>query len=102
MTTVQAFYLALGAADGEEASKFVVPEKRSSGPLSASAISNFYGKLIVPLSLVDIAAMGSEQYRVRYSYIASGTGRCNGESIVQTIKVNGMNLIQSIRAASDC
>ena len=56
----------------------------------------------MPLSLVDIAAMGSEQYRVRYSYIASGTGRCNGESIVQTVKVNGMNLIQSIRAASDC
>jgi hypothetical protein len=102
MTTVQAFYLALGAADGEEASKFVIPEKRSSGPLSASAISNFYGKLIVPLSLVDIVAMGSDQFRVRYSYIASGTGRCNGESIVQTIKVNGMNLIQSIKAASDC
>jgi len=102
MTTVQAFYLALGAADGEEASKFVVPEKRSSGPLSASAISNFYGKLIVPLSLIDIVAAGSDQYRVRYSYVASGAGRCNGESIVQTIKLNGMNLIQSIRAASDC
>jgi hypothetical protein len=27
MTTVQAFYMALGAADGEEAIKFVVPEK---------------------------------------------------------------------------
>jgi hypothetical protein len=102
MTTVEGFYLALGAADGEEASKFIVPEKRLSGPLSASAISNFYGKLIVPLRLVDIVALGSDQYRVRYSYVAPGTGRCNGESTVQTIKTNGMNLIQSIRAMGDC
>src|SRR6266699_5541347 len=54
MTTVQAFYMALGAANGEEASKFVVPEKRSSGAFSPSAISNFYGKLIFPLTLIDI------------------------------------------------
>jgi hypothetical protein len=30
MTTVQAFYMALGAGNGDEASKFLVPEKRSS------------------------------------------------------------------------
>jgi hypothetical protein len=102
MTTVEAFYLALGVADGEEASNFVVPEKRSSGPLSASAISNFYGKLIVPLTLVDILAAGSDQYRVRYSYVAPGAGRCNGESLVRTIKINGMNLIESIKALGDC
>jgi len=102
MTTVQAFYLALGAADGEEASKYVVPDKRSAGPLSAKALNGFYSKLIVPLALVDIVALGADQYRVRYSYVASGTGRCNGESVVRTIKVSGMNLIESIRALSDC
>ncbi len=102
MTTVQAFYLALGAADGEEASKFLVPEKRAAGPLSARALTSFYGKLIVPLALVDIVAAGSDQYRVRYSYVASGTGRCNGESLVRTIRINGMNLIESIKAVSDC
>jgi hypothetical protein len=102
MTTVQAFYMALGAADGEEASKFVVPEKRSSGPLSARAMTNFYSKLIVPLTLVDIVPVGSDQYRVRYSYVASGAGRCNGESFVRTTKINGMNLIESIRAISEC
>jgi hypothetical protein len=102
MTTVQAFYIALGAADGDEASKFVVPDKRASGPLSAKALSNFYGKLIVPLTLLDIVTIGSDQYRVRYSYVAAVSGRCNGEAIVRTTKINGMNLIESIRAISDC
>jgi len=102
MTTVPAFYTALGAADGDEASKFVIPEKRSSGPLSARAITTFCGKLIVPLTLVDIVPVGSDQYRVRYSYVASGAGRCNGESVVRTTKLNGMNSIESIKAISDC
>ena len=30
------------------------------------------------------------------------TGRCNGESVVRTIKTNGMNLIESIRTIGDC
>ena len=102
MTTVQAFYMALGAGNGEEASKFVVPEKRSSGVFSPSAITNFYSKLIFPLTLIDILPVSSDQYRVRYSYVAPTTGRCNGESVVRTIKVNGMNLIESIKAVGDC
>jgi len=102
MTTVQAFYMALGAANGEEASKFLIPEKRLSGPLSASAISNFYGKLIEPLTLIDVLPINSNEYRVRYSYVASGTGRCNGESVVRTTRLNGMNLIQSIKALNEC
>jgi hypothetical protein len=32
MTTVQAFYAALSAGNGEEAAKLVIPKKRSSGP----------------------------------------------------------------------
>ena len=102
MTTVQAFYMALGAANGEEASKFVVPEKRSSGAFSATAITNFYSKLIVPLTLIDVLAINSNEYRVHYSYVASGSGRCNGESVVRTTKINGMNLIESIRALNEC
>jgi hypothetical protein len=102
MTTVQAFYMALGAADGSEASKFVVPGKRSSGAFSPGAITNFYSKLIVPLTLIDVRAVGSNEYRVRYSYVAPGTGRCNGESLVRTIKLDGLNLIDSIKATSDC
>jgi hypothetical protein len=101
MTTVQAFYMALGAANGDEASKFVVPDKRSSGAFSANAITNFYSRLIVPLTLIDVLAINSNEYRVHYSYV-SGSGRCNGESVVRTTKINGMNLIESIRAISDC
>jgi Domain of unknown function (DUF4431) len=102
MTTVQAFYMALGAANGDEASKFVVPEKRSSGAFSASAIANFYSKLIVPLTLIDVLAISSNEYRVHYNYVASVSGRCNGESVVRTTKINGMNLIESIRALNEC
>jgi hypothetical protein len=102
MTTVQAFYMALGAASGEEASKFVVPDKRSSGVFSPNAITNFYSKLIVPMTLLDVRAVGSNEYRVRYSYVAPTTGRCNGEALVRTIKLDGLNLIESIRAISEC
>jgi hypothetical protein len=102
MTTVQAFYMALGAGNGEEASKFVVPEKRASGKFSPSAITNFYSRLIFPLTLLDIRAVTSDEYRVRYSYVAPGTGRCNGESLVRTTKVDGMNLIESIKTLGDC
>jgi hypothetical protein len=87
MTTVQAFYMALGAADGEEASKFLVPEKRNSRALSARAITTFYSKLIVPLALVDIIPLGGDRYRVRYGYVASGAR---------------MKLIESIKSSSDC
>jgi hypothetical protein len=102
MTTVQGFYIALGAANGEEASKFVVPEKRSSGAFSPTAITNFYGKLIFPLTLIDILPVSPDQYRVHYSYVAPSAGRCNGESLVRTVTVNGMNLIESIIAVSGC
>ena len=102
MTTVQAFYLALGAGSGDEASKFVVPEKRSSGTFSSTVITNFYSKLVFPLTLIDIVPINANEYRVRYSYVAPVTGRCNGESVVRTTKRDGMNLIESIRAVSDC
>ena len=102
MTTVQAFYAALGAGNGEEAVKFVIPKKRSSGPLSATAISKFYGSLADPLTLVDVVAIRSGEYRVRYRYVAPGPRRCDGESIVRTIKVGGSNLIELIKAVSGC
>jgi hypothetical protein len=102
MTTVQAFYVALGVGDGEEASKFVVPEKRSLGTFSPTAITNFYSRLIFPLTLIDVTAVGPNEYRVRYTYVAPTTGRCNGESLVHTTNLNGMNLIDSIKAVNAC
>src|SRR5215470_1976884 len=102
MTTVQGFYLALGAGNGEEAAKFVVPEKRSSGPLSAIAISNFYSNLVEPLTLIDVVPTRPDEYRVRYTYVAPSRGRCDGEALVRTTKLNGLNLIDSIKAVSGC
>ena len=102
MTTVQGFYLALGAGNGEEAAKFVVPEKRSSGPLSAIAISNFYSNLVEPLTLIDVVPTRPDEYRVRYTYVAPARGRCDGEALVRTTKVGGLNLIDSIKAVGGC
>ena len=102
MTTVQGFYAALRPGNGEEAAKFVIPKKRSSGPLSATAISKFYGNLPEPLTLVDVVATRSGEYRVRYRYVASGPRPCDGESIVRTTQVSGSNLIESIKAVSGC
>ena len=102
MTTVQAFYMALGAGNGDEASKFVVPEKRSSEAFSPTALTNFYSRLIFPLTIIDVIATSPNEYRVRYTYVAPTTGRCNGESVVRTTKINGMNLIESIKATGDC
>ena len=102
MTTVQGFYLALSAGNGEEAAKFVVPEKRSSGPLSAIAISNFYSNLVEPLTLIDVAPTRADEYRVRYTYVAPARGRCDGEALVRTTKVGGLNLIESIKAIGGC
>ena len=95
MTTVQGFYLALGAGNGEEASKFVIPAKRSSGPLSAAAISKFYGNLSEPLTcsrrafvvpgVVDakmpIAALseiGRARPRAEWRRTAVAAARCRG------------------------
>jgi hypothetical protein len=102
MTTVQAFYMALGLGNGEEASKFVVPDKRQSGTFSPTAITNFYSRLIFPLTVLEVIAVTPNEYRVRYTYVAPSSGRCNGESIVRTTKINGLNLIESIRAVGEC
>jgi len=94
MTTVQTFYAALSAGNGAK--------KRSSGPLSATTISKFYGNLPEPLTLVDVVATRAGEYRVRYRYVAAGPRRCDGEAIVRTTQVGGSNLIESIKAVSGC
>lgn len=102
MTTVQAFYLALGAGSGEEAVRFVVPEKRRSGPFSAEAITRFYGNLDEPLTLTNVAALSGHEYRVRYRFVARGGKRCDGESLVKTVRLREENLISSITTLNGC
>ncbi|SDO07520.1 DUF4431 domain-containing protein [Afipia sp. GAS231] len=102
MTTVQGFYVALAAGSGDEAVAFLVPEKRRNGPFSADAITKFYGHLDEPLSLIDVNPVSSNEYRVRYTFVARQPKRCDGEAIVRTTRVQDENLISSIRALNGC
>lgn len=102
MTTVQAFYLALAAGSGEEAARFVIPQKRSVGLLSANAITSFYGNLDEPLTLIDVVPIRSKEYRVRYAFVARAPKRCNGMAIVRTIRIGDENFIASIKAHNGC
>ncbi|WP_027170557.1 hypothetical protein [Mesorhizobium sp. WSM3224] len=100
-TTIRAFYYALGQGSGDEASKYVVPEKRRSGPLSASATTAFYGSLDEPLRLLGIEPRGESSFVAHYTF-KRGARSCDGRSVVQTVKRDGRNLISSIRALDGC
>lgn len=102
MTTVQGFYLALAAGSGEQAVRFIVPEKRTKGPFSAVAITKFYSALDEPLTLLDVTPMASDQYRVRYTFAARGPKRCNGEALVRTVRIRDENLISAIQSLNGC
>lgn len=100
-TTVEAFYAALAMGNGEDASRLVVPEKRERGPFSPGEITRFYGSLTEPLRPLAVSPVGEGRYRVRYTFVA-GSARCNGDALVTTRRVDGMNLIAGIRALNGC
>ncbi|MCH4560970.1 DUF4431 domain-containing protein [Mesorhizobium jarvisii] len=100
-TTVRAFYYALEQGDGVQAAKYVIPEKRSHGPLSAAAITAFYGHLKQPLQLTSIEPQDADKFLARYGF-ASKSGICVGRSIVHTVRRGSKNLISSIRALDGC
>ena len=102
MTTVQGFYVALAAGDGKEAAKFVSPGKRRSGSLSASRLTSVYGGLVEPLALLEIVPLRADEYRVRYTFIPRRSGRCEGAAIVHTKKIDGADLIASIKPINGC
>jgi len=102
ITTVQGFYDALEVGSGDEAVKFVIPQKRSNGPLSAGAITAFYRDMAEPLQLIDVSVAGSNEYNVRYTYAKSAGHRCDGKARVRTTKIDGLNLIASITALNGC
>ena len=102
MTTVQAFDLALAAGSGDEAARFVVPEKRATGALSADAMTRFYRDLEQPLWLIDVSRLGADEYKARYRFVARGQRRCDGAAVVRTVARNGENLISSIKALNGC
>jgi len=99
-TTVRGFYDALAAGSGEQASAFIVPERRN-GPFSPSAMTAFYGGLLEPLQVISIDPSGPRTFLVRYQF-RSRAGRCNGRAIVSTVSRGGANYILSIRALDRC
>ncbi len=102
MNTVRAFYSALEQGDGAEAARFVLPSKRASGPLSAGAMTRFYGSLATPLKLKDVRPLGQSDFEVRYGYRVGRGAMCNGRAVVSTVLNVGSNLIASIRSLSGC
>jgi hypothetical protein len=100
METIRAFYAALGSADGNRAASLVVPEKRKSGALSASAISKFYSSLTKPLQLNGLMSLGGGKYQADYSY-GAGTHTCRGSAVVTTAQLDGRTYVQSIKAPTD-
>src|SRR5262249_44118870 len=96
------FLPALSAGNRGGAVKFGGSEKRSSGTAAAIASRNLYSNLVEPLTLIDVAQTRPDEYRVRYTYVAPSRGRCDGEALVRTTKVDGLNLIDSIKAISGC
>lgn len=102
LTTVEAFYLSLEIGDGEAAASNVVPEKRAKGPLSAKALSAFYGNLKRPLELVGVSPVAADRFRARYTFETRGGLVCDGPSVVTTKQVGGLNLISGIRSESGC
>lgn len=98
---VTAFYRALGAGDGRAASGFVIPEKRSRGPLSADEMSRYFGSLSRPLRLERVEPVGSNLFAVRYSY-EIGNRYCAGAASVTVTAAGAATLIESIAADETC
>ena len=99
---VRAFYTALERGDGEAASLLVVPEKREAGPFSAGELSRFYGRLEVPLRLLEVDRAGDNLYDVLYRYKVRNGRLCNGRSLVKTISLQNQILIEGIQNLSVC
>ncbi|RWD01429.1 MAG: hypothetical protein EOS58_25485 [Mesorhizobium sp.] len=100
-TTVRAFYYALADGNGDQAAKYIIPEKRKRGPLSAAAMTAFYRNLEKPLWLVSLEPRTGSSFLARYTFKRKSQ-TCVGRSVVETVLRNGKNLISSIRALDGC
>ncbi|RVC84025.1 hypothetical protein EN745_00310 [Mesorhizobium sp. M4A.F.Ca.ET.022.05.2.1] len=100
-TVVRAFYLALGTGDGKEAARFVVPGKSAKGPLSAAALSGFYGGMQEPLKLLGIEAKADDLFFVSYAF-RKGATACSGRAEVTTVNEGGKDYIEGIKALDGC
>ena len=102
LRTVAAFYDALGSGDGRQAASMVVPEKRSSGPLSSSELERYYSALREPLRVVQIRPVGLTKVFVRYEFVSPAGEYCSGAADVDTTIRGDQTLVRRIRALNGC
>lgn len=100
-TTIRAFYRALEDGQGETASGYVVPEKRGVPSFMGANLTRFYGGLVKPIQLLEIAQSDKDIFSVRYTY-STKTKVCDGRAIVSTTVRDGLAFIESIKAISGC
>lgn len=100
-TTIRTFYAALSEGQGADASAMVVPEKRATPAFSPAGLTRFYGSLKQRIQLLDIAERDAGSFAVHYRY-ATASQVCDGRAIVTTIRREGRNFIQGIRALNGC
>jgi hypothetical protein len=84
------------------AARYVVPEKRSTGPFAPLNITRFYRSLTRPLKLTSVEAVGRGTYEARYSFIDKSGRSCDGRSIVTTIERDNSELIWGVKALNGC
>jgi hypothetical protein len=96
------FYEELGRADGPAAADAIVPEKRTRGPLSAQAITQFYSRLAEPLHLVSVAQLDPRTVFAQYRYRTAGGQVCDGEAQVTVRAAGDEFLIERVRALKNC
>ncbi len=102
LAAVQGFYGALANGDGTAASGFVIEAKRAAVPLSADALSKYYGALATPLTLGNAAQQPNGSVEVRYAYANPGGRRCDGAAVVTTVASGSAFLISGIKALNGC
>jgi hypothetical protein len=100
-TVVRAFYQALGAGNGVEAARFIVPEKAAKGPLSAASLSSYYGNMDERLELLSLRKKSDNTFLVSYAFRKSAKA-CSGRAEVRTENRGGKEYIQRIKALDGC
>jgi hypothetical protein len=102
LEVVRSFYFALGHADGVNASRLVIPEKRIKGPFAASEINTFYSSLAVPLQLLEMKLASNNIVEVQYQYSTADRKPCHGRAVVNLVSRGDELLIEAIRALNHC
>jgi hypothetical protein len=99
--TISGFYEALRRGDGLTAQAFIVPEKRGHGNFDPAAMSEWYGSLSEPLSLIAATQTSTNEVSARYHYVGPH-GPCDGLATL-TLRQDGAHfLIERIEALHGC